>query len=157
MPARSPTESSLPAVVSVTEMARRLGLSRSRFYELVASGIFPMPVYCIHSRRPMYLSAQIVECLRVKQTNIGCNGRYCLFYAARQSSEQPRQTRASRPEALSAHAEILDGLRVLGLADVTDQQVGSALQICFPNGWAGRDEGEVLRAVWTYIRRSNVA
>lgn len=158
MPNRQTTDSTLPAVVSVSDMARRLGLSRSRFYELVGEGVFPTPVYCIHSRRPMYLTGQVVECLKVRQTNIGSNGRYCLFYSPRQATETLRPRSDSETGSRSSrHADILDGLRTLGLQSVTDQQVESALRICFPNGWSGNDEGEVLRAVWQQIRRSNVA
>ena len=73
MPSRNSDE--LPAVVSVSQMAKRVGLSRSRFYDLVKVGIFPSPVYCLCTRRPMFLTEQQAECLRVRSTNIGVNGQ----------------------------------------------------------------------------------
>jgi hypothetical protein len=42
------------AVVSVSEMARMVGLSRARFYQLQQAGVFPLPVYDVASRRPVY-------------------------------------------------------------------------------------------------------
>jgi len=42
------------AAVSVSEMARIVGLSRSRFYGLVNEGVFPPPVYDLRTRRPFY-------------------------------------------------------------------------------------------------------
>lgn len=158
MPARSPPESSLPAVVSVTEMARRVGLSRSRFYELVRSGHLPTPVYCLRTRRPMYLTEQMVECLRVKQSGIGVNGGYVLFYSPREreTPSSPRPNRGSRTLPPPNQAEILEGLRALGMT-AGSEEVAAAVRACFPDGTEGRDEGEVLRAVWQELRRTNAA
>lgn len=158
MPSRSPNE--LPAVVSVSEMAKRVGLSRSRFYDLVTAGIFPSPVYCLRTRRPMFLTEQQADCLRVRATNIGVNGEYVLFYSPRQGDEPPRRV-ARNPSSGSgstdASGEVVAGLRALGMANVTPQQVSSALRQCFPSGWQGHDEGEVLRACWNHLRRTGAA
>lgn len=158
MPSRTPEE--LPAVVSVSEMARKVGLSRSRFYDLVRAGVFPQPVYCIRTRRPMFLTEQQADCPRVRATNIGVNGHYVLFYARRQSDEPPRRSPHSaagtRSTADAGTEELVTGLRALGMA-VTPQQVSAALRACFPSGWQGQDEGEVLRACWTHLRRAGAA
>lgn len=155
MPRGSPTE--LPAVISVTEMARKVGLSRSRFYDLVKAGIFPSPVYCVRTRRPMFLTEQQVDVLRVRATNIGCNGGYVMFYAPRDASGDQRPVRPSRSTTettppVEAAPDVVDGLRALGMASVTPQQVSLALRSCYPDGWQGRDEGEVLRACWQHLR-----
>ena len=63
MPNRAAEE--LLAVVSVSDMARKVGLSRSRFYDLVKAGTFPQPVYCIRTRRSMFLTEQQADCPRV--------------------------------------------------------------------------------------------
>ena len=44
----------LKAVCTVTELAKKLDLSRARFYQLLKMGIFPKPAYCIRTRRPIY-------------------------------------------------------------------------------------------------------
>lgn len=41
------------AAVSVSEMARMMGLSRSRFYQLIGSAL-PFPIYDVATRRPIY-------------------------------------------------------------------------------------------------------
>ncbi len=157
MPARQGSNSNLPAAVSVTEMASRVGLSCSRFYELIREGFFPMPVYGLKSRRPMYLTEQIVECMKARRSSVGANGEYVLFYSPRQEPETlrpPRSAGVTGPPA-QLHVEILDGLRALGLTATTDE-VAVAVRSCFPEGIAGKAEGEVLRACWTHIRSSNV-
>src|SRR4051812_23447927 len=97
MPARHEPSPNTPAAISVSEMARRLTLSRGRFYELVKAGAFPSPCFCIHSRRALYPAELIQQCLQVRQTNIGVNGRYVLFYQQRSASiavaPRPCQTR----------------------------------------------------------------
>ena len=42
------------AVCSVTELAKKLDLSRARFYQLQKVCVFPEPVYCIRTKRPFY-------------------------------------------------------------------------------------------------------
>ena len=40
----------LKAVCSVTALAKKLGLSRARFYQLQKMGVFCAPVYCTRTR-----------------------------------------------------------------------------------------------------------
>ena len=54
MPASRPTDQDYKEAVSITEMARMVGLSRARFYELVAQGVFVPPVHSISNKRPYY-------------------------------------------------------------------------------------------------------
>lgn len=155
MPSRTTEE--LPAVVSVSEMARRVGLSRSRFYDLVKAGVFPQPIYSIRTRRPMFLTEQQAECLKVRSSNVGVNGQYVLFYSRRESEQDrparraPRDGAATGSLADAASREVMSGLQALGMASVTPQQVQTALRRCFPNGWQNHDDGEVLRTCWTHL------
>lgn len=70
------------AIVSVAEMARMVGFSRARFYQLIQAGTFPSPVYDIHTRRPTYTEDQQLVCLDVRRRNCGIDGRPVLFYAS---------------------------------------------------------------------------
>ena len=67
------------SVVSVAEMARMVGLSRGRFYQLVGTA-FPWPVYDIKTRRPYYDAEGQSRCLDVRKRNCGIDGRPVLFY-----------------------------------------------------------------------------
>jgi hypothetical protein len=101
------------AVVSVTEMARMLGLSRARFYQLQKAGVFPAPVYSLSNRRPIYVEELQKMCLEVRRKNFGVNGRPVLFYASRFSSGARKPKR--KPEAKEA-CSLVQSLRGLGLA-----------------------------------------
>ena len=41
------------SIVSISDMARMVGLSRARFYQLVGT-TFPFPVYDVATHRPFY-------------------------------------------------------------------------------------------------------
>src|SRR5947207_1020675 len=70
----------LRAVVSVTMMAETVGLSRSRFYDYVRRGVFPCPLYSLATKRPFYTAEAQQVIHEVRQTGIGANGEFVLFY-----------------------------------------------------------------------------
>ena len=145
------------AAISVTTMANRCGLSRARFYELIATGIMPQPCYCLHTRRPLYPRDLIEACLQVRTSNIGVNGRYILFYRNRPSEfdvvAQPRPRRARSNLALDDRIPALrEGLVSLGMASVSDAQIVSALASAFPTGTNNLDQGAVLASVFRLLR-----
>jgi phage antirepressor YoqD-like protein len=76
-------EIKLKAVISVTDTAKLLNLSRSRIYQLIDSGILPKPILCEICNRPYYTKALQKKCLQIKETNIGNNGKPILFYTPR--------------------------------------------------------------------------
>jgi hypothetical protein len=69
--------------VSVSEMAVLTNLSRSRFYQLIEQGVFPQPVYCVHTKRPYYDAALQFKCIEIKESGIGENGKLILFYRSK--------------------------------------------------------------------------
>jgi hypothetical protein len=149
------------SAVSVTEMAAMLGLSRGHLHALIRDGVFPHPVYCTTTRRPFYIAEQQQQCLQIRATNVGANGRYVLFYGPRSGDgSQPRTSSGSRRNGTplgSLQAALVEGLRALGLTTATDQQVAAALSACYPNGVGGVDQGEVLRTLWRHLRSQNAA
>ena len=68
--------------VTITEMARMVGLSRARFYQLIGTA-FPYPVYNASTRRPFFNEALQKVCLDVRRKNCGIDGKPILFYARR--------------------------------------------------------------------------
>jgi len=143
------TPKRLKAIVSVTEMARMVELSRSRFYQLVERGVFLWPQYSLATQRPFYSADMQEKNLSVRETGIGANGEYILFYERRPDGES--QTR--RPIAAKADSGLLDGLRSLGMGEVTQRQVDAALKAAFPNGTSEADDSDVLRTVFRHLRR----
>lgn len=134
-------------VVSVSEMARLVGLSRSRFYQLLDAGIFPRPMY--DGRRPVYTEELQKQCLEVKQRNLGVNGRAVLFNSARN-----KQKTVVKKEQ---YADLIAGLKSLGLKQVTVAQVKEALGALYPQGMTGVDEGEVIKAVFVKLWRKQMS
>jgi hypothetical protein len=130
------------AVVTVAEMARMVGLSRARFYQLQRAGVFPLPVYSVSTRRPIYVEELQNVCLEVRRRNCGINGKPVLFYARRNGSvpaaSKTRQSLGS-PRKDGPHAEVLAGVRSLGLTSATVNQVAAAVKELFPEGISAVD------------------
>ncbi len=82
-------------ICSVTEMAKKLGLSRARFYQLQNMGVFPTPVHCRHTRRPFYPMDPQEQCLEIRRTPIGANGQPTLFNTKRKAARS--QKPSTRP------------------------------------------------------------
>jgi hypothetical protein len=136
-------------------MARMVGLSRARFYQLVRDGVFPQPIY--DKGRPVYTEELQARCLEVRRKNRGVNGEAVLFYARRRTTEPAkRKKRADPPPARNKDIPaLLDGLNALGLTTATAAQVLKVTEELFPQGTGGMDQAEVLRAVFLHLKRQN--
>lgn len=153
-------------IVAVSEMARMVGLSRARFYQLMKEGIFPVPARNAETRRPFYDRPQQEQCLEVRRTNRGMNGRTILFYALRVGSvvpehpQNPRRTQRS-PRALSppsgdpAITEIRHALMQLGVTDVSEATILATLTEVYPDGHQGVEIADLLRSVMGRLNRQN--
>jgi len=135
------------AFVSVSGMARMVGLSRGHFWELCKQGVFPRPAYSISNNRPFYDVEAQEACLRVRATNVGHNGEPVIFYANR-NGEEPAQVKGPRTDPRYASlSRILK--QKLGL-DVTPQQVEAAAKTLFPEGLPAENMLALIRAVTTF-------
>ena len=149
------------AAISVAEMARMVGLSRGRFYQLIGT-TFPHPIYDATTRRPFYDPDLQAVCLEVRRRNCGVDGRPVLFYAKRTplvpSGRPLRPTKKTvSPPVSDQHGDLIDGLRALGLVTVTAAQVNAAIKSLYPTGVNGVDQGDVLRAVFLHLRAQESA
>ena len=146
------------AIVTVSEMARMVGLSRARFYQLQKAGIFPPPDRDAETGRPFYAEEQQKVILEVRRRNCGVNGKPILFYARRvpltPQMSKPRKAKPTAPKA-EQYPELIEALQALGLAGVTAAQVGSAMKELYPQGTSDVDQAEVVRAVFLHLRRKN--
>jgi hypothetical protein len=143
------------SIVTVAEMARMVGLSRARFYQLIGSA-FPHPVYSVSTRRPFFDEESQKICLEVRRRNCGIDGRPILFYARRWSNpvKSVSATPKKRPvQREDPHADLVVAVRSLGLNSVTSVQVAEAVKELFPMGLAGVDQGEVIRSVFVFLMR----
>lgn len=146
----------LKMAVTVSEMARMVGLSRARFYQLQKAGIFPSPQVNPSTKRPFYDQELQEVCLEVRRKNCGVNGQVVLFYARRQEFA-PTKARPKK-EKVRAKAEpksaLVDALKSLGLV-TTAADVDEAVKELFGGRTDGKDEGEVIRALFLHLKRRN--
>ena len=84
------------SAVSVTEMARMVGLSRSRFYQLIGTA-FPHPERQPGTGRPVYTEELQQVCLEVRRRNCGIDGKPVLFYARRLGTA-PARSKVAKPK-----------------------------------------------------------
>jgi hypothetical protein len=155
-------EQPLKEVVTVAEMARLVGLSRARFYQLVTAGIFIPPARNATTGRPFYSREQQAQCLEIRRINRGANGQPMLFYATvpKPAPVGRRAVRASRPTPNSPapHGELdqlRNGLAQLGLRDVADARLRSALAEISPNVPEATEPAALLAAVYRHLKRQN--
>ena len=151
----------IPEVLSISQMAKLLNLSRSRFYTLVSENIFLPPIYSPENKRPFFTQEIAEKNLQVKKNNVGINGKIVLFYSSRNNSSLPAHKKKSRKNKLENnstgdnHQDLKEGLAALGLSNVSDAQIESALKKSFPQGTENIPNGEILKAVFLTIKRQN--
>jgi hypothetical protein len=144
--------------ISVVEMARTVGLSRSRFYQLIGTA-FPHPIYDMATRRPFYSPELQEACLEVRRRNCGIDGRPVLFYVPRQEvvPVAPKRSKGKAASDESRYRYLVDGLRSLGLAGVTAAQVKRVLdELRLPRG-GSTNEGDVVRTVFLHLKGQDFA
>jgi hypothetical protein len=148
------SEMSVKAAISVSEMCEMCSISRSRWYEMVASGVFPKPVQLPSMKRPVYDRNLQEKCLEIRATGIGMNGVPVLFNRKAKKGEQAKQKTQRQPKDQSCDLiveAILDGVKRLGLT-TTPQAVCDAVAVNYPFGVAGVDLGDVVRKVFLHLQ-----
>ena len=135
------------AVCSVTELAKKLDLSRARFYQLQKVGVFPEPVYCVYTKRPFYTMGLQEKCLEIRKTGIGHNGRPIIFYSKRNISSK-RQNNQSRK-----YAELADTLKQMGL-NVSAAKIKNAVKALRPETSEQPSiDGTIIRDLFRYFQQ----
>ena len=145
------SDKSLKPICSVTDLVKMLGLSRARYYQLQREGIFPQPVYDVRTHRPFFTTELQEHCLRIRQTGIGFNGQYILFYSPRKNNGHKKGRK--RSSSNSRYSDLTDTLTQMGL-DISVSQVSEAVQTLYPQGFEGQsDEGTVIRDLFRYFKQ----
>lgn len=157
MPIQTTSSRPRKAAYSVAETAALCGISRSRFYDLVESGVMPPPVYSLRSRRPHYPADLAALCVRVRETNVGFDGHFVMFYDRKpksqtpvQATESPRTGRkVTTPDPLTT--EMLETLRAMGVRAGEVEMIDAIRNRC-PAGVAEATFETDLRAVFDALR-----
>ena len=143
------------AGISVLEMAKTLGLSRSRFYQLMGSGKIPCPIYDVKTRRPFYDQKLQEICLKIKQTGIAYDNTIIMFNTARQTTQKrpqkPDVTQTIESPTDNKYSDIVEALAEMGVR-TNVEAVGKAIKQIYPNGQDDVDEGVMLRDLFRHLR-----
>ena len=135
-------------IVSMTEMANMLQLSRARLYQLLDQGFFPRPKYDDRSKRPYYDLELQKKCLECRQSGIGVDGSFMLFYSLRKK-ENVSHIRKKKVDPVVK--ELTETLESMGL-DVTVKQVQQGLSEIYPDGVSDVEQGVVIRELFRYFK-----
>ncbi len=153
--------SHIPAAINISQMARFLNLSRSRFYQLLNQNILLPPIYSVDTKRPFYTREMAEKNLAVKMNNVGINGRVILFYTPKVdfvqkcTRQRRHKTKAQTKPENADYAELIEGLESLGMEEISASQIQSALAHCFPNGTDDVGYDEMLTAVFRHLKCRN--
>lgn len=124
-------------VISVGDMAKALGHSRARFYQLQRQQIYPMPLYDTRTKRPFYDARLQKICHEIRETGIGLNGQYILFYSPRKTSATKVQkssgSMVQKKEIPAEYQELVDTLNQMGV-EVSGEQVSEVVGKLYPDG-----------------------
>jgi len=142
------------AVITVSEMARLVGLSRARFYQLVNAGVFPSPVYCVRTRRPIYVEELQRVCLDIRHRHHGLSGPV-IFYTKHSPSTRQACPKPKPVAVDDTVLNVLEGIKALGLTSAKAANVEDAMRTLFPVGVVGREQGEIIRDVFVHLARQN--
>jgi len=140
-------------VYSIKDMIDALQLSRARYYQLLKAGILPQPLYDMRTKRPFYNLELYQQCFQVKETCLGVNGQYILFYTPRKKP----QINAGKPLKKNGtlYQEFVEMLSGMGL-DVSGKEVEAVLNEVYPGGIDGEDHGVVVRELFRFFKRKGV-
>jgi len=137
-------------LISVVEACVLLQLSRSRYYQLVQSGFLPKPLIDERSKRPYYdesLQQKLLEC---RETGIGIDGSYLLFYSPRKKGTAPQTKQKQKMDPVVR--DYRETLESMGL-EVTVWEIQEALLSLYPNGTNTEDQGLVIRKLYRHLKQ----
>ena len=138
----------IKGICTITELVKKLGLSRARFYQLQKTGVFPGPAYCIRTKRPFYTPYLQQKCLAIRETGIGYNGEPVIFNAPRSRKNLKIQDTAD-----DKFQEFIEALSQTG-HKVTPDMVKDALKVIFQEGIPeNMDKGIISQKLYRYFQQ----
>jgi hypothetical protein len=152
MTAITKLENPMKAAISVSSQCRLLQMSRSQYYFHAKRGTFHSPLYLASNNRPYFTASMVEDNLKARETGVGVNGEYVIFYERREAEAKNEPTKP-----VIDVESLVDGLKTLGLNAVTTDQVEAAVKASFPSGTEGQEESNILRTVFRFLKRSGAA
>ena len=142
-------------ICSISQMADKLKLSRSRFCQLRMLGKFPPPVYCLRNKRPFYPLELQKICLRIRETGIGLDGQPVFLYKPREKQAK-QKSKMTQKENLDSYKEWASILKDWG-TKVTADQVYNAVKLLFPKGLPeNQNDNSVIRSLYKHFNPEDI-
>lgn len=149
---------SIPEIVSINQLCSLMGISRSRYYQILSEGLILPPTHS-DSKRPYFTKEMALRNLEVKKNNVGVNGKICIFYNSHKSLISSRKNispkKENKKKPIDKYTDLIEGLSSLGIENINSSQIEKYIKKCFPNGTDNIDDGEVLRQVFCLIKVQN--
>ena len=127
-------EKTIPEIVSIYQLCSLMGISRSRYYQILSEGLIHPPVHT-DSKRPYFTRELALRNLEVKKNNIGVNGKICIFYNSKGTSissvKKISPKKVSKKKPTEKYTDIIEGLNCLGIENTKPSQIEVALKKCF--------------------------
>jgi hypothetical protein len=145
--AKKLSDNGIEAICTVPELAKELGLSKARFYQLLNKGVFPEPLYA-GPKRSYYPPDLQQKCIEIRKTGIGYNEKAIVF-------NKSRKKKAQGPESWSEHKyeELTDALKQMGL-NVSPRKVKKTVMTRYPEGIPAHvDKGTVIENLFRPFRQ----
>ena len=139
--------SNLKPVISIVDACKLVRLSRARFYQLIQQGIFPQPLYHIRTKRPYYDIELQQKLIEIRETCIGANNDFILFYSPRKKNDQSKK----RNIETSIFKEYAETLKSMGI-DCSSKEVKQGLSQLYPDGTDGIEDGVIIRDLFRFLR-----
>ena len=136
-------------IVSMTEIAKMVQLSRARFYQLLEQGFFPKPLHDERSKRPYYDLELQNKILESRQSGIGIDGSYMLFYSPRKNTGTTSSPKKKQVDPVVK--ELVETLQEMGL-ETTVKQVEQGLSEIYPDGVGDQEQGVVIRDLFRHLK-----
>ena len=92
MTATTKLENPMKAAISVSSLCRILQMSRSQYYFHAKRGTFHVPLYLASNNRPYFTASMVEDNLKARETGVGVNGEYVIFYERREVVAKNDQT-----------------------------------------------------------------
>jgi len=135
--------------MNVTEVARLITMSRSRFTQLIGT-VFPMPKRDEHGR-PYYTRDDQQLIVEIRKRNTGMDGKPILFRATGKRTSAPPRLKKSVGKQMEEHTELLNAVRSLGLTQATKKDVAECVRELFPDGQMP-EQGDLIRRVFLSLK-----
>lgn len=141
-----------PQRMNLAMMARQLGMSRTRLYQLIGT-TFPTP-HREERGLPYFDRAQQKQIEEVYHTNVGLDGKTVFFRPKATRTAPPARPKKPTATPKQDHTQLLASIRALGLTSVKKSDLEKCLATLFPAGQLP-DDVALAKKVFVYLHRQN--